>query len=58
MEEDFPTKGGGEGGEGGEVVECYLLKLGSDEMENCVVKSECPSDYPGVCCLRFNFIFN
>jgi hypothetical protein len=41
VEEDFPVEGGGE------VMECYLLRVG-DGMESCVVKGDCPSGYPGV----------
>jgi hypothetical protein len=29
--------------------ECYLSRKGDDGMENCVVKSECSVNYPGVC---------
>jgi hypothetical protein len=54
MTEDFPV------GDGGVVMECYMWRgkvADGDGMESCVVKSGCPSDYPGVCCLCFNFNF-
>jgi hypothetical protein len=47
MEEDFRVEGGGE------AIECYLWKV-RENMENCVVKSDCPSGFPGVC---FSFFF-
>jgi hypothetical protein len=42
LEEDFRVEGGGE------VIECYLWRVG-DGMENCIVKGDCPNNYPGVC---------